>query len=172
MSVNVSALQLRRKSFVDMVKSALAESGAEPRLLEIEITERVIVGGHEQAISALREIDALGIQIAIDDFGTGYSGLSYLKQFPIDTVKIDQSFIRDLTVDADDEAIVRAIIAMSKSLKLNIVAEGVEHAEQLSVLKDLGCDMVQGYYFSPPLAMDEADAFIAARMVYPVSREP
>ena len=172
MSVNVSALQLRRKSFVDMVKSALAESGAEPRLLEIEITERVIVGGHEQAISALREIDALGIQIAIDDFGTGYSGLSYLKQFPIDTVKIDQSFIRDLTVDADDEAIVRAIIAMSKSLKLNIVAEGVEHAEQLSILKDLGCDMVQGYYFSPPLAMDEADAFIAARMVYPVSREP
>ncbi len=170
MSVNVSALQLRRKSFVDMVKSALAESGADPHQLEIEITERVIVGGHEQALTALREIDALGIQIAIDDFGTGYSGLSYLKQFPIDTVKIDQSFVRDLTVDADDEAIVRAIIAMSKSLKLNIVAEGVEKAEQLAILKVLGCDMVQGYYFSPPLPMEEADAFIAARVVDPIWR--
>ncbi len=170
MSVNVSALQLRRKSFVEMVKSVLAESGADPHQLEIEITERVIVGGHEQALSALREIDALGIQIAIDDFGTGYSGLSYLKQFPIDTVKIDQSFVRDLTIDADDEAIVRAIIAMSKSLKLNIVAEGVEHAEQLAILKELGCNMVQGYYFSPPLPMEEADAFIAARVVDPVWR--
>ena len=167
MSINVSALQLRRKSFIDVVKSALAESGANPHQLEMEITERVIVGGDEQAISALREIDALGIQIAIDDFGTGYSGLSYLKQFPIDTVKIDQSFIRDLTVDTDDEAIVRAIIAMSRSLKLNIVAEGVEHIDQLTLLKELGCDMVQGYLFSPPLPMVEADAFISAYVANP-----
>ena len=167
MSVNVSALQLRRSSFVEMMKSALAESGADPHQLEIEITERLIVGGHEQSLSALREIDALGIQIAIDDFGTGYSGLSYLKQLPINTIKIDQSFIRDLTADADDEAIVRAIIAMSKSLKLNIVAEGVEHIEQLSVLKSLGCDMVQGYYFSRPLPSEEADAFIMAMALNP-----
>lgn len=124
----------------------------------------------QEEISARREIDALGIQIAIDDFGTSYSGLSYLKQFPIDTVKIDQSVVRDLTIDADDEAIVRAIIAMSKSLKLNIVAEGVEQAEQLAILKALGCNMVQGYYFSPPLPMEEADAFIAARVIDPIWR--
>ena len=172
MSVNVSAVQLRRSSFIDTVKSALAESGADPHQLEIEITERVIVGGHAHSISALREIDALGIQIAIDDFGTGYSGLSYLKQFPIDTVKIDQSFIRDLTVDADDEAIVRAIIAMSKSLKLNIVAEGVEHAEQLTLLSQLGCDMVQGYYFSRPLPIEEADAFIDGMIANPIRLTP
>ena len=169
MSVNVSPVQLRRGSFVDTVTSALAESGADPRQLEIEITERVIVGGDAQSLSALREIDALGIQIAIDDFGTGYSGLSYLKQFPIDTVKIDQSFIRDLTLDPNDEAIVRAIIAMSKSLKLNIVAEGVEHAKQLSLLKELGCDMVQGYFFSKPMSEKEADTFIVAMLNNPAS---
>ena len=163
MSVNVSPVQLRRSSFIDMVKSALLDSGADPRQLEFEITERVVVGGHAESISALRQIDALGIQIAIDDFGTGYSGLSYLKQFPINTVKIDQSFIRDLTIDADDEAIVRAIIAMSKSLKLNLVAEGVEHADQLAILTELGCDMVQGYLFSPPLPIEQADAFIIER---------
>ncbi len=172
MSVNVSAVQLRRSTFIDTVKSALAESGADPLQLEIEITERVIVGGHAHSISALRQIDALGIQIAIDDFGTGYSGLSYLKQFPIDTVKIDQSFIRDLTVDADDEAIVRAIIAMSKSLKLNIVAEGVEHVEQLSLLSQLGCDMVQGYYFSRPLPIEEADAFIESMIANHIRLTP
>lgn len=168
MSVNVSPVQLRRGSFVDTVTSALAESGADPRQLEIEITERVIVGGDAQSLSALREIDALGIQIAIDDFGTGYSGLSYLKQFPINTVKIDQSFIRDLTLDPNDEAIVRAIIAMSKSLKLNIVAEGVEHAKQLSLLEELGCDMVQGYFFSKPMPEKEADTFIVAMLNNPV----
>jgi EAL domain-containing protein (putative c-di-GMP-specific phosphodiesterase class I) len=159
-AINVSAIQLRRKSFADMVAGVLAETGADPRQIEMEITESVIVGGHEEAIAALRRLDTLGIRIAIDDFGTGYSGLSYLKQFPIDTVKIDQSFIRDLTVDADDAAIVRAIIAMSRSLRLNVIAEGVESAEQLSILRELGCDMAQGYYFSQPLTRDAADAFI------------
>jgi EAL domain-containing protein (putative c-di-GMP-specific phosphodiesterase class I) len=127
----------------------------------MEITESVIVGGHEEAIAALGKLNALKIRIAIDDFGTGYSGLSYLKQFPIHTVKIDQSFIRDLTVDTEDEAIVRAIVAMSKSLQLNVVAEGVESAEQLEILAELGCDYTQGYYFSKPLALEAADAFIA-----------
>ncbi|MEO8104161.1 MAG: EAL domain-containing protein, partial [Betaproteobacteria bacterium] len=134
-AINVSAIQLRRKSFADMVASVLAETGADPQLIEMEITESVIVGGHEEAIAALGKLDALGIRIAIDDFGTGYSGLSYLKRFPIDTVKIDQSFVRDLTVDTEDEAIVRAIIAMSRSLRLCVIAEGVESAEQLSMLR-------------------------------------
>ena len=160
-AINVSAIQLRRKSFAGMVAAILEETGADPGQIEMEITESVIVGGHEEAIAALRKLDALGIRIAIDDFGTGYSGLSYLKQFPIDTVKIDQSFIRDLTIDAEDEAIVQAIIAMSRSLRLNVVAEGVESAEQLSMLRELGCDMAQGYYFSHPLAIEAADAFIA-----------
>ena len=161
MAINVSAIQLRRKSFAGMVAAVLADTGADPRQIEMEITESVIVGGHEEAIAALRKLDALGIRIAIDDFGTGYSGLSYLKQFPIDTVKIDQSFIRDLTIDTEDEAIVRAIIAMSKSLKLSVIAEGVESAEQLSMLRELGCDLAQGYYFSRPLSIEAADAFIA-----------
>ena len=160
-AINVSAIQLRQQSFAGMVADVLAETGVDPRQIEMEITESVIIGGHDEAIAALRQLDALGIRIAIDDFGTGYSGLSYLKQFPIDTVKIDQSFIRDLTVDTDDAAIVRAIIAMSRSLRLNVIAEGVESAEQLSILRELGCDMAQGYYFSQPLTLEEADAFIA-----------
>jgi len=169
-AINVSAIQLRRKSFADMVGALLDETGADPRLIEMEITERVLVGGNEDAIRALRQIDALGIQLAIDDFGTGYSGLSYLKQFPIDTVKIDQSFVRDLTTDADDEAIVRAIIAMSKSLKLGVVAEGVEHAEQMERLRELGCDLLQGYYFSRPIPLDEADRFLQRQLAAPLRR--
>ena len=169
-AINVSAIQLRRKSFADMVRALLDETGADPRLIEMEITERVLVGGNEDAIRALRQIDALGIQLAIDDFGTGYSGLSYLKQFPIDTVKIDQSFVRDLTTDADDEAILRAIIAMSKSLKLSVVAEGVEHAEQMERLRELGCDLLQGYYFSRPIPLDEADRFLQRQLAAPLRR--
>jgi EAL domain-containing protein (putative c-di-GMP-specific phosphodiesterase class I) len=161
-AINVSAIQLRRKSFATMVAAVLAETGADPMQIEMEITESVIVGGHEEAIAALSKLNALEIRIAIDDFGTGYSGLSYLKQFPIHTVKIDQSFIRDLTVDTEDAAIVRAIIAMSKSLRLNVVAEGVESAEQLAMLAELGCDFTQGYYFSQPLSLEAADAFIAS----------
>ncbi|MEP7156189.1 MAG: EAL domain-containing protein [Betaproteobacteria bacterium] len=161
-AINVSAIQLRRKSFAGMVADILAETGADPQQLEMEITESVIVGGHDEAIATLRKVDAMGIRIAIDDFGTGYSGLSYLKQFPIDTVKIDQSFIRDLTIDAEDEAIVRAIIAMSQSLGLSVVAEGVETAEQLAILRGLDCDMVQGYHFSHPLSVEAAGDFIDA----------
>ncbi|MEO8384913.1 MAG: EAL domain-containing protein [Betaproteobacteria bacterium] len=161
MAINVSAIQLRRKTFVDTFAAILAETGADPRLIEMEVTESVIVGGHEEAITALTKLDAMKIRIAIDDFGTGYSGLSYLKQFPIHTVKIDQSFIRDLTTDTENEAIVRAIIAMSRSLGLNIVAEGVETATQLAMLSELGCDLVQGYYFSQPLSLAEANNLIA-----------
>ena len=161
MAINVSAIQLRRKNFVDTFADILAETGADPRLIEMEVTESVIVGGHEEAIAALTKLDAMKIRIAIDDFGTGYSGLSYLKQFPIHTVKIDQSFIRDLTIDKEDEAIVRAIIAMSRSLSLNVVAEGVESAQQLAMLSELGCDLVQGYYFSEPLSLEAANSLIA-----------
>ena len=161
LAINVSAIQLRRKTFVDTFADILAETGADPRFIEMEVTESVIVGGHEEAIAALTKLDAMHIRIAIDDFGTGYSGLSYLKQFPIHTVKIDQSFIRDLTIDKEDEAIVRAIIAMSRSLGLTVVAEGVESAQQLAMLRELGCDLVQGYYFSEPLSLEAANNHIA-----------
>lgn len=160
-AINVSAIQLRRKTFVDTFADILAETGADPQLIEMEVTESVIVGGHEEAIAALTKLDAMKIRIAIDDFGTGYSGLSYLKQFPIHTVKIDQSFIRDLTIDKEDEAIVRAIIAMSRSLGLTVVAEGVESAQQLAILSALGCDLVQGYHFSQPLSLEAANSLIA-----------
>ena len=161
MAINVSAIQLRRKTFVDTFADILAETGADPRLIEMEVTESVIVGGHEEAIAALTKLDAMNIRIAIDDFGTGYSGLSYLKQFPIHTVKIDQSFIHDLTIDKEDEAIVRAIIAMSRSLGLTVVAEGVESAQQLAILSALGCDLVQGYHFSQPLSLQATHSLIA-----------
>ena len=128
----------------------------------LPISERVIIGAHDEVIEALRQLDLLGIHIAIDEFGTGYSGLSYLKQFSIDTVKIDQSFVRNLTIAADDAAIVRAIIAMSKSLGLNVVAEGVEHVAQSNMLTELGCDHLQGYYFSRPIPADEVNAYIDA----------
>jgi EAL domain-containing protein (putative c-di-GMP-specific phosphodiesterase class I) len=163
MAINVSAIQLRRKTFVASVAAILAETGADASLIEMEVTESVIVGGHEDAIFALTKLDAMKIRIAIDDFGTGYSGLSYLKQFPIHTVKIDQSFIRALTVDTEDEAIVRAIIAMSRSLRLTVVAEGVETAEQLAMLRELGCDLVQGYYFDEPLPLDATNKLIASQ---------
>ena len=163
MSINVSAIQLRRKTFADSFAVILAETGADPQLIEMEVTESVIVGGHEEAIAALTKLDAMKIRIAIDDFGTGYSGLSYLKQFPIHTVKIDQSFIRNLTIDTEDEAIVRAIVAMSRSLGLNVVAEGVESAQQLAMLSELGCDLVQGYYFSQPLSLAAANSLITSQ---------
>ncbi len=124
----------------------LQETGMDPALVELEVTERVIVEGMGEARATLDQVAALGVGIAIDDFGTGYSGLAYLKRFPIDTVKIDQSFVRDLTVDPDDAAIVTAIVAMAKSLGIDVVAEGVETEEQLRYLRDLGCNRAQGFF--------------------------
>jgi EAL domain-containing protein (putative c-di-GMP-specific phosphodiesterase class I) len=120
-------------------------------LVELEVTEGVIIEGAGDAREALDLIAALGVGIAIDDFGTGYSGLAYLKRLPIDTVKIDQSFVRDLTVDPDDAAIVTAIVAMSRSLGVDVVAEGVETEEQLAQLKALGCHRAQGYLLARPM---------------------
>lgn len=150
LSVNVSVHQLRRRAFLDQLRSILASTSVDPRLLELEITESLIVEDASEALKTLKTLDELGVRLAIDDFGTGYSGLSYLKRFPIDTVKIDQSFIRDIGVDADDAAIVRAIVAMARSLKLSVVAEGVETGEQLAFLSSLGCDYAQGYFLGRP----------------------
>ncbi len=151
LSVNVSVHQLRRRAFIDQLRAILEATSVNPELLELEITESLIVEDSSEALKTLKTLDEFGVRLAIDDFGTGYSGLSYLKRFPIDTVKIDQSFIRDISIDADDAAIVRAIIAMAKSLKLSVVAEGVETSEQLAFLSSLGCDFAQGYLLGRPM---------------------
>ena len=154
-AVNISACQLWQQDLPQRVGSLLAEQGAEPDCLELEITESMLMEHPEEAIRTLRALDAMGVHLSLDDFGTGYSSLSYLKRFPIHTIKVDRSFIADLTTNRDDLEIVRAIITMGHSLGRRIVAEGVETEEQRQLLKELGCDEIQGYLLSSPLA--EAD---------------
>ncbi|MFP0193697.1 putative bifunctional diguanylate cyclase/phosphodiesterase [Pseudomonas sp. PHC1] len=156
MSVNTSAIDFRQRHFVEGIEQVLAQTGLDPRLLELEITEGVLMQNVDATMSALNRLKALGVRLAIDDFGTGYSSLSYLRRFPIDVLKIDQSFIRGLSHDSSDAALVGAIIGLGKSLNLNVIAEGVETAQELAFLKDHHCEEGQGYYFSKALP---ADAF-------------
>jgi diguanylate cyclase (GGDEF)-like protein/PAS domain S-box-containing protein len=150
-AINVSARQLVRSTFVERLRRLMQEYAIDPRIVELEVTESVIIEGAGDARSALDDIAGLGVGLAIDDFGTGYSGLAYLKRLPIDTVKIDQSFVRDLTIDPDDAAIVAAIVAMAKGLGVEVVAEGVETEEQLAELQRLGCYRAQGYLLARPM---------------------
>ena len=131
------------------------ETGMPPADLELEITESALIYDVESAITTMEELIGLGVSISLDDFGTGYSSLSYLKRFPIDTLKIDKSFITEVTTDPDSEVIVNTIIAMAHSLKLKVIAEGVETEEQLAMLHERGCDQAQGYLFSRPLPYQE-----------------
>jgi EAL domain-containing protein (putative c-di-GMP-specific phosphodiesterase class I) len=137
------------------VHRALGDSGFPAARLELELTESVILERSEEVIACFKALDDMGVGISIDDFGTGYSSLSYLKRLAIHQLKIDQSFVRDISSDPEDAAIVSAIIAIAHSLGLQVVAEGVETAEQLAFLRSLGCDMAQGYLFSKPLPADE-----------------
>ena len=154
-AVNLSARQFAHENLLQDVSRVLDETGLNPAALEFEITESMVMHNPEHAVNLLTRLKAMGIHLAIDDFGTGYSSLSYLKRFPLDSVKIDRSFIRDLPRDADDAAITRAIIAMAHSLRLEVIAEGVETEEQLHFLRDHGCDEMQGYYFSEPVPEHE-----------------
>jgi diguanylate cyclase (GGDEF)-like protein/PAS domain S-box-containing protein len=156
-SVNLSPRQFGQKDLVDTLRRILADTGQPARLLELEITESTLMHDIDETQAKLQEIAAMGVRLAIDDFGTGYSSLSYLKRFPVQKLKIDQSFVRDLTFDPDDAAIVTAIIGLAKSLGLNLLAEGVEVREQLDVLLGLGCEQFQGYLFSRPLPPTGAD---------------
>ncbi|MDB5764802.1 MAG: hypothetical protein JWQ21_3797 [Herminiimonas sp.] len=153
-AVNLSPRQFTQKALVQSIADVLHATGLEPRFLELELTENMVMSDVDNAIVILRNLKGLGIQISIDDFGTGYSSLSYLRRFPIDVLKIDQSFVNDLTVDADDAAIVAAIISLAHSLRLQVIAEGVETAEQIDFLRTHGCDQMQGYYFSRPIGPD------------------
>jgi diguanylate cyclase (GGDEF)-like protein/PAS domain S-box-containing protein len=170
-AVNVSANQLARPNFAASLGALVRESGIDPRLVEIEVTESVIVESSGDARSAIDAIDALGMAIVIDDFGTGYSGLTYLKRLPIDKVKIDQSFVRDLNVDPDDAAIVTAIVAMSRSLGVDVVAEGVETEQQAAELRRLGCFSAQGFLLGRPMSAPEALALAEGSERLPAQAE-
>ncbi len=154
-AINVSAQQLQRVNLTELIRSVTAEAGISPALLEIELTESVIMTEIERHIGTLGALRAMGVKVSIDDFGTGYSSLSYLKHLPIDYLKIDRSFVRDMTTDENDAAIVSAIINMAKSLQLQTIAEGVETLEQATQLAAAGCDFAQGYYYSSPLPTEE-----------------
>ncbi|HEY8609128.1 MAG TPA: EAL domain-containing protein [Noviherbaspirillum sp.] len=155
-AVNLSARQFYQDDLVATIQDVFAETGIAPHLLELELTESMMMNDVEQAVDMLQRLKQLGVQLSIDDFGTGYSSLAYLKRFPIDLLKIDQSFVRDITLDPDDAAIVLSVISLAHSLRLQVIAEGVETAEQLHYLHEHGCDYLQGYFFSPPLAAAEA----------------
>jgi diguanylate cyclase (GGDEF)-like protein len=154
-AVNLSPRQFAEESLLDDIKSALADSGLEASDLELEITESMVMNDPEQAVNTLRRLKDLGIRVAIDDFGTGYSSLAYLKRFPIDSVKVDRSFVEDIPQDVDSMAIAQAIIAMAHGLRLKVVAEGVESEAQVSFLRGEGCDEIQGHYFSAACAASE-----------------
>jgi diguanylate cyclase (GGDEF)-like protein/PAS domain S-box-containing protein len=154
-SINLSPRQFRQKDLVQRISGILQETHLEPRFLELEITEGTIMHQAERAVAVLEELHRIGVQVSVDDFGTGYSSLAYLKRFPVQTLKIDQSFVRDLTTDADGAGIVAAVVAMAKSLKLHVIAEGVETKEQLASLAKLKCDEYQGYYFSKPVPAED-----------------
>ena len=150
-SVNISAIEFRSRSFLDTIVDILKETGLAPRYLEVELTESVLMADVEATKAVLHALKTLGVQLAIDDFGTGWSSLSYLRHFPIDTLKIDQSFVQEITLGSNAGPIVSAVITLAKSLRYRVIAEGVETRDQLAFLQAEDCDEAQGYYFSRPL---------------------
>ena len=161
-AVNISALEFRSKGFLDGVRGILAETGLDPHLLELELTESVLMESVTSTAEMLRELKAMGLRLAVDDFGTGYSSLSYLMDFPIDALKVDRSFVREITAERDTSPIITAVIAMGKSLKHRVVAEGVETERQLAFLQQQRCEEGQGFHFSRPLPADRFAALLAA----------
>ncbi|MCL5103527.1 MAG: PAS domain S-box protein [Armatimonadetes bacterium] len=154
-AVNISAKHFHQEDLAATVGSALSETGLDPQYLELELTESALMQNPDLAVDVLGKLKEMGVRISVDDFGTGYSSLSYLKRFPIDAVKIDQSFVRDITTNHDDAAIAGAVVAMAHSLKLKVIAEGVETLEQLEFLRSLKCDEVQGYFIGRPVPAEE-----------------
>ncbi|MCU1448378.1 MAG: diguanylate phosphodiesterase, partial [Acidimicrobiales bacterium] len=173
LSVNLSGRQLTSSDLRDSVVDAITATGIRPAQLRFEITESVLMEDVEFSIQLLRGLLDVGVQLAVDDFGTGYSSLSYLKRLPVDTLKIDRSFINRLAVDPHDSAIVAAIVALAQALDLSVTAEGVERREQLDALRELGCQAAQGYLLAPPIAAEDVPGFMTARReARPASCEP
>ena len=159
-AVNLSPVQFRQPDLAGLIRTALDEHGVAARFLEVEVTEGTVMEHAEGSIEVLEELSRMGIVVAIDDFGTGYSSMSYLRRFPVDKLKIDRSFVRDLAGNPDDASIVRAIISLAHSLRLKVVAEGVETAEQLELLRKLGCDQYQGFFMSPAVCAKEIEVML------------
>ncbi|MCU0957760.1 MAG: EAL domain-containing protein, partial [Hydrogenophaga sp.] len=159
-AVNVSVHQFRHPDFVEMVVDAIRRYGVRPHKLKLELTESLLAERMEVAIQKMGRLKKLGVSLALDDFGVGYSSLSYLKQLPLDQLKIDKGFVADVLTDPHDAAISRAIIALAQSLNLQVVAEGVETQQQRDFLAYQGCDQFQGYLFAPPLPIETLDGFL------------
>ena len=162
-AVNVSAVQFRRGNLAKVILKAFEKTGMNPQLLELELTESVLLEDIDHLLGQLDALKKLGVKLAIDDFGTGYSSLAYLKKFNIDRLKIDQSFVRDISTDEEDKAIVIAIIHLARTLGLKTIAEGVETPAQQAFLQAQGCDEMQGYLFSRPLSSADATVFFRGR---------
>ena len=162
-AVNLSATQFRHQNILQMIHSALSDAGLDARALEIELTESALMTNPEESAGVLKQLRKMGVSVAIDDFGTGYSSLSYLRRFPIDKLKIDRSFIRDLTISRTDESIVRAIVSLARSVGLKVVAEGIESAEQLEFVTRLECDQWQGYHCCAPQPAERFEAMLEDR---------
>jgi EAL domain-containing protein (putative c-di-GMP-specific phosphodiesterase class I) len=163
LGVNLSPAQLQSGDLAATVETVLKRTGMSPALLELEVTEDVLLEDHERARDTFRRIQDLGVRIAFDDFGTGYAGLTYLKKFPLDRLKIDRSFVQELRVDRDDLAIVGATIALAKQLRLAVIAEGIEDRATADLLAGMGCEEGQGYYFGRPMPAAEFEQrFLAA----------
>ena len=156
--VNVSAIQFRDPAYVGTVERALADAGLPAGLLELEVTESVIMGGFEDIVATLKQLGRLGVRLSVDDFGTGYSSLSYLKRFPVDKLKIDRSFVTELPGDAESCAIAAAIIGLAHGLGMKVIAEGVENERQVAYLREAGCEEGQGHFFATPLSTAEFEA--------------
>ena len=167
MSVNLSGVQFYQPDLIATVQAALDASGLDARYLDVELTEGLVMTDIEHALDIMHGLKALGVKLSLDDFGTGYSSLSYLKRFPIDVLKIDKSFVRNITTDPDEAAIARSIISLSHSLNLHVIAEGVETEEQLSFLRRHRCDQIQGYYFSRPVPAPELEQLLVADHALP-----
>jgi diguanylate cyclase (GGDEF)-like protein len=162
-AVNVSASQFRQGNLLAVIHQAVNDAGLDPRCLELELTESAVMTNPEESTGILQKLNTMGVMVSVDDFGTGYSSMSYLRRFPIDKLKIDRGFVKDLMTRADDASIVQAIISLAHSLRLKVVAEGVETPEQLHSLKSMGCDQYQGFHFSPPLTANDFGALMRSR---------
>lgn len=158
--VNISPRQFRQPGFVERVESSLRTSQLGNSMLTLEITEGIVIHNVDDTVSKMQQLKKLGLSFAMDDFGTGYSSLTYLKRLPVDVLKIDQSFVRDATDDPNDAEIIRAIVAMAVSLGLEVIAEGVEHEDQLALIVQQGCHLYQGYLYSKPLPLPDFRALL------------